>query len=283
MLSARNLVCRRGGRDVLQGIDLDVHSGEVLGVLGANGAGKTTLLATLAGELAVSAGTLELDGNALAGWSPAALARKRAVLPQSPTLSFDLSVREVVAMGAYPFPELPPARLNSLLRQALQHADAIHLAERRYLGLSGGEQQRVQFARVLTQVLACREGNEGSEGNNAAAGRSSLEGQGRRDYRALLLDEPTSSLDPRHQLLLLRVVRQVAREQGVAALVVLHDVNLAAQYCDRLLMLAQGSHVALGAPSEVLTPEILARVYDIPARVLVHPEHVGTPLVVFGL
>lgn len=262
MLRADKLICRRGTRDVLHGIDLEVRPGEVLGVLGANGAGKTTLLATLAGELPASDGTLVLDERPLSDWTPAALARKRAVLSQSPTLSFDLSVREVVAMGAYPFPELAPAPHDALLLHALRQADAMALADRRYLGLSGGEQQRVQFARVLAQVLACREHGE---------------------YRALLLDEPTSSLDPKHQLLLLRVVRSLTREEGIAALVVLHDVNLAAQYCDRLLLLAHGSPVALGAPAAVLTPESLARVYDIPARVLPHPDRADLPLVVFAV
>lgn len=261
MLSAHRLECRRGARQILAGIDLELRAGEVLGVLGANGAGKTTLLATLAGELPASAGRLELDGRVLSDWDPQALARRRAVLPQSPSLGFDLSVRDVVAMGAYPFPELTPAAHEALLREALQQADATGLAERRYPGLSGGEQQRVQFARVLAQVLGAR-----------AAG----------EYRALLLDEPTSSLDPRHQLLLLRTVQALARAQGIAALVVLHDVNMAARWCDRLLLLAAGRPVAQGTPAEVLTPQFLERVYDMPVRVLPHPLHAQAPLVVFG-
>lgn len=261
MLTAHELGCRRGGRQILDGIDLQLPAGQVLGVLGANGAGKTTLLATLAGELAASAGSVELDGRALARWTPVELARRRAVLPQSPSLGFDLSVREVVAMGAYPFPELAAAPHAALLREALQRADAAALADRRYLGLSGGEQQRVQFARVLAQMLACHDA---------------------RQYRALLLDEPTASLDPRHQIMLLRAVRTLARAQGIAALVVLHDVNLAAQWCDRLLLLAHGRTVALGTPAEVLTPQGLEQVYELPVRVLAHPLPAHAPLVVFS-
>jgi len=239
MLTARNLQCSRGRRRVLDAIDIDLPAGQVLGVLGANGAGKSTLLGTLAGELTPEPGLL-LNGREMAAWSVASLARCRAVLPQSPGLGFDLPARDVVAMGAYPFPELAP---------------------RAYQSLSGGEQQRVQFARTLVQVLACRAADE---------------------YRVLFLDEPTSSLDPRHQLLLLQAVRALSRTDGLAVLVVLHDVNLAARWCDRLLLLADGRTVALGAPADVLSPVHLATVYGMEATVIDSPVHPGTPMVVFG-
>lgn len=260
LLSVRDLHCRRGGREVLAGIGFDLHAGEVLGVLGANGSGKSTLLATVAGELALGGGHAALAGRHLAEWKIEALARRRALLPQSPSLSFDLDVRSVVGMGAYPFPALGPAELGTLVRRALTLADAQPLLERSYLALSGGEQQRVQFARVLVQALAARSAAEG---------------------RLLLLDEPTSSLDPRHQLLLLGTVATLARDEGLAALVVLHDVNLAAQWCDRLLLLADGSAAALGPPAEVLTSQALQRVYGVAAQVIPHPLRAGVPLVLF--
>lgn len=260
MLKADQLACARGGRTVLSGVSLELAPGEVLGVLGANGAGKSSLLATLAGELPPGAGTATLDGQALSAWSARALARRRAVLPQSPSLAFDLPVRTVVEMGAYAFPEVSPAQLHALVDRALALADVTRLGLRRYATLSGGEQQRVQFARVLVQVLAARE-----EG----------------DARLLFLDEPTASLDPRHQADLLGAVAALARAQRVAVLAVLHDVNLAAAWCTSLLLLAGGGPVALGPPPEVLTPETLWQVYGVRARVLAHPDEPAQPLVVF--
>ncbi len=260
MLAAEDLHCSRGQRSVLSGISLRLLPGEVLGVLGANGAGKTTLLATLAGELAPAGGELVFDGRALSNWAAAELARRRAVLPQLPSLAFDLGVREVVAMGAYPFPELSPDALDALCGDALATADAQALADRRYASLSGGEQQRVQFARVLVQLFAARPAGQ---------------------YRVLFLDEPTASLDPRHQLLLLGAVSTIAHRHRVAALVVLHDVNLAAAHCDRLLLLADGRQVALDRPVDALTEANLRTVYALDARVRDHPERTGQPLVLF--
>ncbi|GLS05733.1 hemin import ATP-binding protein HmuV [Chitiniphilus shinanonensis] len=260
MIAADRLHCTRGGRTVLRDVSLTLANGEVLGVLGANGAGKSSLLSLLAGELHPDSGSVALDGTPLAALPSAVLARRRAVLPQSPTLAFDLAVNEVVAMGAYPFPELSPAEVDTLVTHALALADGAQFLARRYPRLSGGEQQRVQFARVLVQVLAARTPTEG---------------------RALLLDEPTASLDPRHQHALLQAAHQLSRQHDLAVLTVLHDVNLAARWCDRLLLLADGATVACGTPAEVLTPDILQAVYHIPASVIPHPHDAGRPLVLF--
>ena len=260
MLQVCEVQAVRGSRAVLHGLSLSLHAGQVLGVLGANGAGKSTLLSVLAGELRPSSGQAQLDERALAQWSALELARRRAVLPQTPSLRFDLSVDEVVRMGAYPFPELSPSALQRLMLDALDSVEARHLVRRPYASLSGGEQQRVQFARVLVQLLACYDGGE---------------------YRALLLDEPTASLDPRHQIGLLRATRHWVRARGVGALVVLHDLNLAAAWCDRLALLVNGRLLALGSPSEVLTSEHLGEAYGVDTQVMEHPLRAGQPLVLF--
>lgn len=261
MLSADHIDVARGATTILSGLSLSLQAGETVGVLGANGAGKSTFLAALADELPVAAGQVTLRGEPLRRLSHGQQARERAVLPQKPSLGFDLGVDEVVAMGAYPFPELTEAQIDALSVRVLELADVTHLAGRRYLTLSGGEQQRVQFARVLLQSLAAREAG---------------------DARYLLLDEPTSSLDPRHQHDLLSVASRLAREAALGVLVILHDVNLAVRWCDRLLLLSGGRALACGAPQDVLTAENLQEVYGIAVTLLPHPQMPGRPLVLFG-
>ncbi|MBB1596341.1 heme ABC transporter ATP-binding protein [Achromobacter sp. UMC46] len=260
-LAAHNLTLSRGGARILTDVSLEVRPGEVVGLLGANGAGKSTLLGALAAELAPDAGQARLDDTALAAMPHRQQARRRAVLPQKPGLTFDLDVREVVAMGAYPFPELPPALVDVLVTQALDLADVAHLGGRRYPELSGGEQQRVQFARVLVQCHA---------------------GRGPDEARYLLLDEPTASLDPKHQGDLLRRAWELAHAGNTGVLVILHDMNLAARWCDRLLLLSGGCGIAVGTPAQVLTPANLCLAYGIDAQVIPHPLQPERLLVLTG-
>ncbi len=278
MLQAHGIAVQRGERQILSDIDLSLPAGQVIGVLGANGAGKSTLLAALAGELSPSTGRITLNGRPLSAWSVAELARCRAVLPQSPSLQFDLPVATVIGMGAYPHarhtrtgaPRTDDSRDTAraaiaedqrILQRVLALADVQDLYGRRYRRLSGGEQQRVQLARVLYQLMLARQGHD--------------------EYRVLMLDEPTASLDPRHQLHLLSAMHTLAHEENVAALVIMHDLNLAAGCCDRLLLLGQGRVAACGTPAQVLTPETLRQVYGVEATVLPHPNQPGRPLVVF--
>ena len=277
MLQAHGIAVQRGERQILSDIDLSLPAGQVIGVLGANGAGKSTLLAALAGELSPSAGRITLNGRPLSAWPAAELASCRAVLPQSPSLQFDLPVATVIGMGAYPHArhtrtgaprtdsrdtaQAAIAEDQRILQRVLALADVQDLYERRYRRLSGGEQQRVHLARVLYQLLLARQGHD--------------------EYRVLMLDEPTASLDPRHQLHLLSAVHTLVHEENVAALVIVHDLNLAAGCCDRLLLLGQGRIAACGTPAQVLTPDTLRQVYGVEATVLPHPNQPGRPLVVF--
>lgn len=265
-LCCNHLSLLRGGKQVLRDVSLELRPGEMLGLLGANGAGKSTLLSTLAGELPIDPMLhpqcpVRLNGRELVNLAASELARIRAVLPQKSELVFDLAVEEVVSMGLYPFPELDTARCDELLRTAMETAGIQALWERRYLELSGGEQQRVQFARTLVQLLAASE----------TAGEPPY----------LLLDEPSSSLDPAHQHGLLRAARKAASELGAGVLVVLHDVNLAALYCDRLAMMADGSILVCDTPEKALVMSFLKQVYGTDAYVQAHPVHANVPLVVF--
>lgn len=253
MLSADDLTVERGSAMVLAGVELALQPREVLGVLGPNGAGKSTLLGALSGELAPARGEVWLDRRRLSDWPGGERAQRLAVLPQSSTLNFAFRVDQVVAMGRLPHASGRTCD-EQIVRAALQAADALHLAERSYLALSGGERQRVHLARVLAQLWP------------GGAGQ------------VLLLDEPTSMLDPLHQHTTLQAVRAFA-EQGAAVLVILHDLNLAARYCDRLLLLERGRPYALGSPEQVLRAGPLQAVFGLEVLVQRHPER-GHPLIV---
>ncbi len=253
LLEARALRFARRDRSILDGVSLAVEAGELLVVIGPNGAGKSTLLHLLSGALAPADGEVAFDGQPLGTWPRAALARRRAVLPQSSELSFPFRAVEVVLMGRSAHAGTSSqAHDREVVRQALEAVDAQHLAERVYPTLSGGERQRVQLARVLAQIWP--------HGGEA---------------RLLLLDEPTNNLDLSHQHQLLRFARRLAdREVGVLA--VLHDPNLAALYADRLAVLAEGHILSEGPVAEVLTEETVGRAFGLDVAVRPHPLS-GTP------
>ncbi|MGF0242021.1 heme ABC transporter ATP-binding protein [Rhodococcus sp. IEGM1300] len=238
---------------MLSDITLELKPGEVLGVLGPNGAGKSTLLGALCGELQPDQGSVWLGERHLAQWAGALRAQRLAVLPQVSTLDFGFRVEEVVGMGRLPY-QSGRVRDGEIIASALQAADAGHLSGRSYLALSGGERQRVHLARVLAQLWPGEAG------------------------QTLLLDEPTSMLDPLHQHTTLQAVREFAN-RGAAVLVILHDLNLAARYCDRILLLEGGRPIALDTPEQVLRPEPLKAVFGLEVLVQSHPER-GHPLII---
>ncbi|MBW4716603.1 heme ABC transporter ATP-binding protein [Saccharothrix obliqua] len=235
---------------ILRGVEFAARKGEVHGIVGPNGSGKSTTLRCVYRALTPSGGAVRLDGRPLAAMSIRDTARQLAALTQDSQVEFDFTVAEVVAMGRLPHQsgfDRETARDREVCASALSRVDAAHLADRSFLSLSGGERQRVLIARALAQ-----------------------------EPRVLVLDEPTNHLDINHQLAVLALVRGL----GVTVLAVLHDLNLAAAYCDRIHVLDAGRVVASGTAEEVLTPEVLADVFRVRAHVVRHPVS-GVPQLLF--
>ncbi len=256
MLEAEEIEYAVGRKTLLSGVSLVLNPGELLAVIGPNGAGKSTLLRLLAGETRPSRGAVRLDGRPLDGWNRRALARRRAVLPQSSSLSFPFTVGEVVLLGRAPHTGGVEGALDrAIARHALEAVGMGALAGRAYPSLSGGERQRVHLARVLAQLMRAPAQFEPG---------------------FLLLDEPVTSLDPRHQHAALALAREFVG-QGGGALAILHDVNLAARYADRVIVLANGRLVATGTPAEALSPAVLSPVFEMPFRQVADPNG-GPPI-----
>ncbi|WP_100639130.1 heme ABC transporter ATP-binding protein [Marinobacter salexigens] len=251
VLSVTQLGLSLGRSQILQDVSLTVEPGELVALLGPNGAGKSSLLKALAGELAFGQGSIELFGRDIRRWKGAELARQRAVMPQRVDVSFPFTAREIVALGCS---GLTVFERNELIDYLLQRLGIGDLAERLMPTLSGGEQQRVQLARVLAQLWNTR-------------------GQ-----RLLLLDECTSALDPAQQQTVFSLLRELAKEQGYSVVAVVHDLNVASCYADRLVMMAAGRIVEDGPATTILEPGLLDAVFGLKARVLALPE--GYPVVI---
>ena len=238
--------------DVLRGVSLSVAAGEVVALVGPNGAGKSTVLRAATRVLVPRSGHVLLAGRDVQAMDARALAREIAVVAQLAELPFGMTVGELVALGRTPHLRLllgPGRHDREIVDWALSATSTEFLAERFVDELSGGERQRVFLARALAQ-----------------------------EPRVLLLDEPTANLDLQHQVTALDFVRAQARDAGLAVLAAIHDLQLAALYCDRVVVLNQGEVVASGTPEEVLTPGVLLPAFGQPIVVAPHPTH-GVPLV----
>lgn len=245
VLAFESVAAAAGGRTLLEAIDFVVQPGEVVGLIGRNGVGKTTLLRIATAAWAPAAGTVRLDGDDVARLGRRALARRIALVPQDLHVPFPFLAGELVLMGRAPHQPLVGLESEDDVARAgraMERLGIRDLADRDITTLSGGERQLVLFARALVQ-----------------------------EPDVLLLDEPTAFLDLRHRVDVLREVRRFAADGG-AALVVSHDLSLAARACDRVVLLGEGSVVAHGPPRDVLRPEPLRRAFDIEAQTFVAPD-----------
>jgi iron complex transport system ATP-binding protein len=247
VIAAENLGVYIAGRRLLRNVAAQVSPGEFVAIIGPNGAGKSTLLRALAGELRAAEGRVSLDGVPLDRVAKGELARRRAVLPQAVRPAFPMRADEVVALGRTPhFGSASMQEDEAAVSAAVAWAGIAQLRGRVYDTLSGGEQQRVNLARVFAQIWAHRP----------------------REPRYLLLDEPTAPLDVAQQHHVLRLVRALA-DDGVGVCAVLHDLNQAASWADRIVAIRDGECIAAGSPGAVITEKTLEAVYAIPFEVLV--------------
>ena len=252
MLSIEHISFGYGERPVLREIDAEAREGELVGIVGPNGAGKTTLLRLISGVVKPSRGRITIGGTDVATLKAGERARLVSVVPQNPQMPLGFRVLDLVLMGRNPHLSLlqweGPGDVEIATR-AMELTETRHLADRTIGSLSGGERQRALVALALCQ-----------------------------EAPVMLLDEPTSSLDLAHQTGIMDLVRGVQQRRGGVLVVAIHDLTLAAQYCDRLVMLAEGRIYAEGCPREVLTQENISRVYGTEVSILSHPQ-AGTPVV----
>ena len=255
LLRLEGLSAAYDAREVLHDLGLEIGVGQMVGLLGPNGSGKSTLLRVIAGLLGATRGTVSLGGRNVGHYGARERARRVALVPQSVALPFAFSVFDVVAMGRHPHLGLLGAAGRhdfEVIHQALEQTDCLEFADRPATELSGGELQRVIIARALAQ-----------------------------EPQLLLLDEPTAHLDLNHQLDIARLLRQLNREHELTVLWVSHDVNLAAEFCDRLVMVQAGRIVADGPPGAVVTSEMVERVYGLHVPVNANPIS-GRPQIILS-
>jgi iron complex transport system ATP-binding protein len=261
MIEAHNISLSINGHQLLNQVSMQLRPGCFSAVLGKNGAGKSTFLKTLTGELKPDAGEIRLDGQPLSAWPLQELARRRAVMMQQLQLSFGFTAFEVVMLGRMPHSNgFESAGDREIVRECMQQAGVGHLEQRSFPTLSGGEKQRVQFARMLAQLW-----------NHVQAKKPCI----------LLLDEPLASLDLAHQHAMMRLVHRLSRK-NVAVMMILHDLNLAAQYADEINIMKDGRSFALGTPQEIFKADIIHEAFDCPVHIMQHPQH-NCPLVIASL
>jgi len=245
-LRARGLEFYYAARKVLDNISFTAEVGELIGLVGPNGSGKTTLLKILDGLLKPKVGSVYLDGRKLQDLRLDEIARTIAMVPQDSAANSEFTVFEIVMMGRTPHLKrfsLEGAEDEKKVKKWMELTETIHLAERKLTEISGGERQRVIIARALAQ-----------------------------EPKVLLLDEPTANLDICYQLQIMNLIKNLTRRLNLIAICAIHDLNLAARYCDKLILLSEGKIVAIGKPIEVITAENLRKVFKIDVKIAYDPE-----------
>jgi iron complex transport system ATP-binding protein len=246
MLELKNITYKVPSKTILKNFSVGFEPGKLTMIIGPNGSGKSTLLKIICNEITSYTGQVLYNGAPLSKKEQLSIAKKRAVLSQQSELVFPLSVEEVIMMGRYPHFDLSPTKNDmDICLMALKQMKVDDLRHRNYLTLSGGEKQRVHFARVLAQIWEQPEG----------------------DYRYLLLDEPIASLDLNYQHEFLKITKELTAKK-TTTLAVIHDINLALQYADQVILIDAGSIIANGLPAEVITAQNLSTVYGIKCRIL---------------
>jgi heme transport system ATP-binding protein len=238
MITAENVSYQISGKQILKNLSLSVEKGSIFGILGPNGAGKSTLLKCLAGFLSLKKGSVSYDGRPLTQLTGAQLACRRAVLTQQTDIGFPISGREVVALGRSALTNGSDLQTDKIVQMAMDLTETTEFADRSLSFLSGGEQQRIHLARVIAQIWG-------------------------QEDAVLFLDEPTSALDLKHQFQLFEICRKLCAEQGLSVVTVLHDLRLAKEKTDQVLLLKHGEAYAAGLSSTTLTQDVICPLYDI--------------------
>lgn len=257
LLEAKKISFARRDKSILKEIDFSLNRGELLIIIGPNGAGKSTLLNILANELTADSFAITYKGKCLNAWKTRDLAQHKAKFSQEFNKDISLQVKEIVLMGRYPyFDTVPHAADWEKVDRAMKTTEVFHLKNRNYNSLSGGEKQRVHLARVLAQLE-----NEQTD-------------------KLAFFDEPLNNLDVRHQYQILETLKQFTR-QGNAAVIILHDLNLAAEFADRLVLLKEGKVKAMGKPEAIFQQEIISKAYNFPCTICKNPVN-DCPMIIFS-
>ncbi len=257
MIKAHHINYKHKEFHILDGVDVSLEYGDFLAIVGPNGAGKSSLLSVLANEVNPGKQTILFKNKPINDWKVKELSRHKAKFSQHNSNDIPLEVKDVVMMGRYPYFEAQPGREDlEAMNKMMYETDVFHLKDREYNTLSGGEKQRVHLSRVMAQLQ-----------NDIA-------------HKLVFLDEPLNNLDVKHQYKALEIIKNFTRKAN-SAIVVLHDLNLAAQFADKVLLMKSGKVSAYGTPKEVFTAENISKAYGFPCTICPHPIN-NNPMIIFG-